>query len=183
MFRNYIELKTAAFNSYAYYFTVPVGYTNLRAGTLFFCGEETPDIHIDNVSLVEVSQIPYTSWLTTSLAGGADAGSGVALGSLEHWYESDITTLGDSMWYSTSVSTSGTYEIFWNDFDDFNGYNDYAGDVVVSVYRTDGTTAYISSINRGYSTPIIVTPVQTTILIEVNAANASGGFAVGVHEQ
>ncbi|MBN1412601.1 MAG: carbohydrate binding domain-containing protein [Spirochaetales bacterium] len=184
MFNQKIELKTS-FNSYAYYFTIPVNYTNYSAGTTFFCGEYTQDIYIDNVSVVEVSGIPHQApWSTTSSTpGGADSGSAVSLGSLDNWYESSIGTLGDSMWYSLTVSTSEIYEVFWNDYDLHNFLTTYLGNVVVSIYHSDGTTPYITNMDFGYYTPIIVSPSETIILIEVKAANSTGSFAIGVHQQ
>ncbi len=130
------------------------------------------------VTVTAPAAMPYDAWGTTPLDGGADAAAAVSI-SLDNWYSSSVA-FPDTVWYSLTVSTTNTYEVYWDDA--FEGSGIYTGDVVVYAYNSDGTVPY-GDADSGYQTPLIINPTETTILICVDPVFGDGSFAVGVYQQ
>ena len=155
-------------------------YTLPAAGDYYLAVSGTSFTNIVQYDISWESEVIVPWGGPTTLDGGADSGSAEEITFLDHWYTSTIPVYEDSMWYSVTVSTSSTYEIYWDER--YSGSGTYTGDMMVFVYQTDGTTLYDSA-DSGYNDPLEITPVETTLLIEVNAFWEGGSFAVGLTEQ
>jgi hypothetical protein len=166
--------------TFVLYASIPAPYTTYDASVAYYCGNDTNDLYFDDVSCREIDQFPHESWAgPVNQDGGEDSGSPVSI-SPDTWYDSSIGTLSDSMWYSVDVSTSGTYEVFLAD----SGISEsYTGVMAVSVYQSDGTTPYEEDKNNGFYDPVVLKPVETTILIKVEAKYEAGTFVFGICQQ
>lgn len=141
--------------------------------------EESNNVIQLNTSSCVRSALPHESWSGPTTLVGGDASSDASLASLDCWYTSTVVS-PNTMWYSVSVSTLNTYEIYWDD--DYQGSGNYTGDIDLYVYHPDGTTLYAVS-DSGYITPITVTTIETTILIQVDPKYEDGSFAFGIRQQ
>lgn len=135
----------------------------------------------DNIKQLNTAAInktlPHDAWAApVTRAGGAAAGSAVAI-SPSSWYASTVA-VPNVMWYSVPVTSGVTYDIYWDDY--FQGSGTMTGDMMVTAFKVDGTTAYNTPADNGYLLPLQVVPTETTLLIQVNPAGADGTFAVGI---
>jgi uncharacterized repeat protein (TIGR02543 family) len=94
---------------------------------------------------------------------------------------SGTLTAGGERWYSFTASSSNSYSVYWYDT---NGGGSYTADIKVSAY-TSNQTAIFTAIDRGYSTPQIISSRSGTIYLKVegNNANSSGTYAIRVNNQ
>jgi hypothetical protein len=150
-----------------------------------FIADETPSDNIDTLNLgmpCEAADLPHTPWWEEDdvpLDGGSLYSSAVDVtgpNQLDWWHWSSMAA-GSDTWYSVSVSIADTYDIYWNDVTEGSGFFD--GDVVVNVCHPNGSPYFISDTDKGYRTPLVVTPEEDTILIHIKST-ADGEFAFGL---
>ena len=94
------------------------------------------------------------------------------------WTPGNISTAGQEIIYPLEVTIGQTYEVTWDDV--YDGTNAYNGNIKVSAYRSNTTTAYFSNIDAGYTTHQKFKAEDEVVYIVVEGANASatGNFAI-----
>jgi hypothetical protein len=123
--------------------------------------------------------LPHGGWSgPTVLDGGADTETIVDVPAKNHWYESS-GLVTEVIWYSATVSKSLTYDIYVDDFGEGSGA--YTGDLVLTVYQTDGSTEY-GWAESLFVDPISITPEETTIYIKVALDYGGGSFCFAISE-
>jgi hypothetical protein len=86
-----------------------------------------------------------------------------------------------SLYYFTGVS-GNTYYVWWDD--DWEGSGTYSGDLEVSAYQENMSTAYFEQVDSGYNTsqPVTIVAGETTVFVlaEPYSGVGTGGFAIAV---
>jgi hypothetical protein len=102
--------------------------------------------------------------------GNALSGAATTL-TLGTTYEG-VFTEKDTNLFSVTVEDGASYAISWDDSE--NGTGSYTGDIEVSAYNSDKTTAYFYQIDHGYDTPQTITADGTTMYIITNPYDFRG---------
>lgn len=92
-----------------------------------------------------------------------------------------LYSLTDTLWYSFNVNNGVTYFVGWDD--SYDGSGTYAGDILVSVFKSDLTTSYLSDEDSGYTVPRYFTASETgTVYVMVTPysglSSSLGTFAL-----
>jgi hypothetical protein len=119
--------------------------------------------------------------VTPSAAGtfGIRSRHGTTTALTENAWSNGTVSTGDVLWYSFSAGSGTVYEIAWNE----TGVAPYGdgtmtGNITVSVYASDKTTAYFTNAYYAYTNPLtLIAPSSGTVYLKVTVDSA-GTFAL-----
>jgi len=116
-----------------------------------------------------IKAIAYKSGMTDSAVASAtytiNINPDIPL-TLGTWKTGTLASTSDVLWYYFSGVSGSQYTIKWDD--SYQGSGTYTGDLRVSAYRADKTTAYFTDVDSGYTTPQTITASATeTIYVKV----------------
>jgi hypothetical protein len=100
------------------------------------------------------------------------------------WMEGNLTTGGQANWYSFSAAAGVTYYLQWDD--NYEGTGTYAGDLMVSAYRSNGSSIFMK-VDSGYNSPKPFTlEGEETVYVKVepygNQGNYTGPYAIRYYQ-
>lgn len=123
-------------------------------------GPRTATVSISNNDL---DNNPFTFTLTGN----------VYTSPLNTWLTNNLSTPTQTQTACFETVPGSTYAITWDDR--YNGSGGYTGDVRVSAYRKDLTTAYFNGIDNGYTTPQIITAQENCVVVKVTGYSQYSG--------
>jgi len=97
---------------------------------------------------------------------------------INKWFNGNITSTTNNVWYSFFVTLGTTYRIWWNEL--YNGDSTKSLDVKVSATYNDGTSIF-TDIDAGWTTAQSFTAIQTGIVkikVVPYSSGNTGTFAV-----
>jgi hypothetical protein len=130
-----------------------------------------------NKEKTNITNRPYAQWsMTESLEGSRSMTEAVIVPAFNRWYIGQSS--GGFQWFALDTEPGTTYNVYLDDASEGSG--SYSGDVVVWIFRKDGSTKYDSKDN-GYSEPITIKADDSKFYLAITTL-IKGPFAFGIEK-